>query len=247
MKANYRLISAGFLAVSCLLAAGALAVFRPASVPPNKAPKSKLMSEAVSPLGDERGEALMNPLREKLGLTTGWVLYGNEREAEIKRWKPASSKIIFELKRPPDEYFYLIDVKRTPGRRGEDKDSLWEFPGGRNDPGEHPFAALLRELGEEDYSQTLKEAVEEAKSASLYFRNIELKNGEHHTLFKLSLKEATWEKLARAWKNPPSPRGELYGYDLLALKFLDTKEEDVRDQWTPKSRKLLHALRRRSP
>ncbi len=48
--------------------------------------------------------------------------------------------------------FALMSRKRAPGER---KHGRLEFLGGHLDPGEAPFEALLRELGEEELSGTL--------------------------------------------------------------------------------------------
>lgn len=45
-----------------------------------------------------------------------------------------------------DEHGRVLLQRRPPGKQMAD---LWEFPGGKIDPGERPEAALVRELAEE--------------------------------------------------------------------------------------------------
>lgn len=75
--------------------------------------------------------------------------------------------------------------RRPPGKQMAD---LWEFPGGKIEPGETPEAALVRELAEE-----LAIVVDAAKLAPLTFASANL--GERHLLLLLYV--------VRQWQGEP--------------------------------------------
>ena len=90
--------------------------------------------------------------------------------------------------------------QRAPGKAMA---GLWEFPGGKVEPGERPEAALVRELGEE-----LGIAVAEAALSPAAFASAEL--GERHLLLLLYL--------CRAWEREPQP------LDAAALRWVTPSE-----------------------
>lgn len=90
--------------------------------------------------------------------------------------------------------------QRAPGRAMA---GLWEFPGGKVEPGERPEAALVRELDEE-----LGIGVDSAALAPAAFASAD--NGGRHMLLLLYL--------CREW------RGEPQALDAAALKWVRPAE-----------------------
>ncbi|MGS1017481.1 (deoxy)nucleoside triphosphate pyrophosphohydrolase [Allosphingosinicella humi] len=86
--------------------------------------------------------------------------------------------------------------QRAPGRQMA---GLWEFPGGKVEPGERPEQALVRELAEELGIET-----EIACIAPATFASTEL--GERHLLLLLYI--------CRKWRGEPRP------LDASALKWI---------------------------
>ena len=82
----------------------------------------------------------------------------------------------------------VLIARRPPGKALA---GLWEFPGGKLDPGERPEAALIRELGEE-----LGIAVKEACLAPLTFAS--------HAYPDFHLLMPLW--VCRRWDGTVSPR-----------------------------------------
>ncbi len=77
--------------------------------------------------------------------------------------------------------------QRAPGRSMA---GLWEFPGGKVEPGELPEAALIREIEEE-----LGIAIDQADIAPATFASAPL--GERHLLLLLYI--------CRTWRGTPQP------------------------------------------
>lgn len=95
--------------------------------------------------------------------------------------------------------------QRAPGRQMA---GLWEFPGGKVEPGERPEQALVRELAEELGIET-----EIACIAPATFASAEL--GERHLLLLLYI--------CRKWRGEPRP------LDASALKWVRPNQMFVLD------------------
>jgi len=107
--------------------------------------------------------------------------------------------------------------QRPPGKAMA---GLWEFPGGKIEPGELPETALVRELDEE-----LGIAVDEAALIPACFASAPL--GERHMILLLYI--------CRSWRGEPQP------LDATALKWL-RPEEMVAVEMPPADRPLIDLL-----
>ena len=109
------------------------------------------------------------------------------------------------------------------------------------------LVALGRELEEEDPSGILERLLTEARShqrSQLVYRNLLLKNGERHTVFKLPISRADSDKLAFFWGSKELPGDEVYNFSMVPGGFLNVRNRQIRSNWTPKSKKILRALRK---
>ncbi|HEX8668473.1 MAG TPA: (deoxy)nucleoside triphosphate pyrophosphohydrolase [Allosphingosinicella sp.] len=97
---------------------------------------------------------------------------------------PATSLVVVAAALADGERRVLLQ-QRAPGRHMA---GLWEFPGGKVEPGERPEAALVRELAEE-----LGIVVEAAALAPAAFASAD--NGDRHMLLLLYL--------CREWRGTP--------------------------------------------
>jgi len=111
----------------------------------------------------------------------------------------------------------ILLQQRAPGRAMA---GLWEFPGGKVEPGELPEAALVRELREE-----LGIDVEDASLAPACFASAAV--GERHMILLLYL--------CRQWRGTPRP------LDASALKWLRPAEM-IAAEMPPADRPLIDLL-----
>ena len=111
----------------------------------------------------------------------------------------------------------ILLQQRAPGRAMA---GLWEFPGGKVEPGELPEAALVRELREE-----LGIDVEDASLAPACFASAAV--GERHMILLLYL--------CRQWRGTPRP------LDASALKWLRPAEM-IGAEMPPADRPLIDLL-----
>ena len=111
----------------------------------------------------------------------------------------------------------ILLQQRAPGRAMA---GLWEFPGGKMEPGELPEAALARELEEELGIHAGADSLEPACFASAPV-------GESHMILLLYI--------CRAWRGDPRP------LDASALKWLRPGEMRA-EEMPPADRPLIALL-----
>ncbi len=111
----------------------------------------------------------------------------------------------------------MLLQQRAPGRAMA---GLWEFPGGKVEPGELPEAALIREIEEE-----LGIVLDAAALAPACFASAPL--GDRHMILLLYL--------CREWRGEPRP------LDASALKWLRPEEMDAAEM-PPADRPLIALL-----
>lgn len=175
----------------------------------------------------------------------GWKPFALHVEGEhgtFDHWHPQSVKVIFEYPDAGGQTYYLVSRKRPTGRSGTinalHKFDRYEFLGGQLETSEGVWDALEREVLEEDPSGVLVNVLHEAHAGNnrpLAYRNIAIKNGEHHTVFKTTITLAEWNQIS----TNASP--ETFGFRMVPLKALDPNHL-AKNQWTPKSVKILRAL-----
>lgn len=95
----------------------------------------------------------------------------------------------------------ILLQQRAPGRAMA---GLWEFPGGKVEPGERPEVALVRELAEELGIEVEEDALQAACFASA-------PNGDRHMLLLLLY-------ICRAWEGDPAP------LDATALQWVQLEQ-----------------------
>lgn len=110
----------------------------------------------------------------------------------------------------------ILLQQRSPGRAMAD---LWEFPGGKMEPGELPEAALARELEEELGITVEADSLEPACFASAPV-------GESHMILLLYI--------CRTWRGEPHP------LDASALRWL--RPDEMRAEEMPPADRPLIAL-----
>lgn len=132
--------------------------------------------------------------------------------------KPASVELLFVVAAALVDADGRVLVQRRP--EGKPMAGLWEFPGGKVDPGETPEAALIRELDEE-----LGIATEAACLAPAAFASEAL--GERHLVLLLYA--------LRKWRGVPGAR------HASALKWVRPAELHALDM-PPADRPLIGLL-----
>ncbi|MFK7826904.1 MAG: NUDIX domain-containing protein [Oligoflexales bacterium] len=183
-------------------------------------------------------------LASKLGIIDSWTPYTPAMNESIDKWKPETGKVIFQVKLAEGELRYLVAKKRARGRKS--KDECWEFPGGRIDRNETALQATLRELREEDPTQTLYHSFLNAykqNESTIEFKALKLANGERHVVFKLNIYDAELAPLLQLSKAKYPLSKEIYEFLHIPIEKLNTKKKAFRKLWTSKSRKILKSLR----
>ena len=186
-------------------------------------------------------------LYQHIGAEDSWTLFDQTSEADISQWHPESGKVIFLYEEPLKKTLVLVGVKKT---NKKSKNELFEFPGGRIDVNETPTESVMRELREEDPSLVLESVFKQNLTSDLNkvrYKNIQLKNHEHHTLYLVQLKPDDWLRLQSSWKKNNFVAHEVYDFLLVPIKKLNTRKIKYRTLWTKKSHKMLKTLRHTTP
>ena len=176
-------------------------------------------------------------------LSVGWQKLNTASAGDdIKAWLPLSIKIIFFNTNIDKKNEYLVSLKRVGWTLKGKKNMLWEFPGGQVDAKENPLTSLKRELREEDKSKTLLAYFKQyLKKEQVFYKNIKLKNNEHHCVLKIMLENSDWSETKKVFNNSILANKETYGFYFVDPKSI--KDKKLRKAlWTPKSRKILKQL-----
>ena len=178
----------------------------------------------------------------ELGIFGSWSFYTPAKSESIDKWNPQTGKVIFQVRSDGGDTNFLVAKKRARGK----KDERWEFPGGRVDHHETTIQATLRELREEDPSQTLYYIflnTLKQNNRSLAYKKLELANGEKHLIFMLCLQEEDLRPLLQLSQAKYPLSKEIYEFSLIPIEKLDMKKKKTRKLWTSKSVKILKSLR----
>jgi hypothetical protein len=172
-----------------------------------------------------------------------WQKLNSPKEQDtIKSWKPLSIKIIFYHQDQKQKEKFLVSLKRVGWSIKGRKNMLWEFPGGRVDHNENPISSLRRELFEEDSSQKLLTLFDQhLKEKNVFFKNIKVKNQEHHSIVKIKLASTQWNQTTAHFKDLVFKNKETYGFYFVDKDTI-TKKSLRKTLWTPKSKKILSQL-----
>ena len=125
--------------------------------------------------------------------------------------------------------YYLFSLKREPNR--PESDHRLELLGGKQESGETPFQALIREVREEEASGIL---AQQASDENPPARVVDV-SGEAHHIYRISLRKNDWHRLVA------SPR-ESYGFHLVPKVQLEPIPEADRARYTPKTLAIFRAL-----
>ncbi len=209
------------------------------SLKPMKLHKRQPSSPILNPLSDEKFYLDKTFI---LG-EDSWNNYKEEDAQELNSLKISSVKAVFILQKE-SEHYYLVSHKKA---RNNDprKDNKFEFLGGKLKKKEDIFTALLREIIEEDYSLVLARqitAVKEQAPNSLCYKIIETSK-ERHAIFVFLMKEDDYKKLLDYYKKNETTSPESYGFTLVHESDLEITKKTKEEKWTPKSVKILAALK----
>lgn len=189
----------------------------------------------------------INALKLRLGLhqEDGWHALNQNTMHKISKWKPKSIKVVYELASGQTPTF-IINKKRSLGKRSGSKDLLHEFPGGRVDKKEDIQTAVLREVEEEDNSKILLSILQAGFKGHrpILFKNIKL-NKEHHSLLKTKINMTEWTKLSTFWESNNPYNNEVYKIIRVPLDHFHKKHPNFNGFWTPKTMDILKALRKK--
>lgn len=174
-----------------------------------------------------------------------WNTYRKEDEKELEKLKIKTAKAVFVVADKNNNHSYLVSVKKARGG-GHKKDGKWEFPGGRLNKHETVFKALQREVGEEDDSSILEEQILQVESESpesLCYKIVALEDGSRHAIFAFLLRETDYQKIKRFHTENDVNNHETYRFELIHKNRLEIEEKKNKKAWTPKSLRILRALR----
>ncbi|MDD9951207.1 MAG: NUDIX hydrolase [Zetaproteobacteria bacterium] len=158
-----------------------------------------------------------------------------------------TAKLLVYTNHPNSPQHYnqlLVAIKKVRGKKrsSDPRDGRYEFIGGRVDPGESPWEALIREIYEEEPSGILAKKLLQAQQEKTTLSGpsyLKISNQEEVALFFLCMPYRELKGVIEM-----SNSSEVYGYQLTSANQIRYKlSKKQKKLWTPKTLKILKHFR----